>query len=258
MVDNRMAIAVLVATGAGVAVFGFGDKTSTETHSVNETVSALRMESGASDVTIQVGDRTTVEVKRSYWWGSGDSKAAYELDGDTLVLKSGCGVRCDVRSFVVTVPAGTKVSGSNGSGDLSMRGRLDIDARSGSGDVSVEDSDGPVTLQNGSGDISVDGANGTVNVKTGSGGIKLRDVSGGPVQAKTGSGDMELSVETPMSVDAQTGSGDLELRVPAGAYKVDADAGSGDRNVNVRDDPAATHTIKLRTGSGDLDVTSSR
>jgi DUF4097 and DUF4098 domain-containing protein YvlB len=254
MVDNRMAIAVLVATGAGVAVFGFGDKTSTETQSVNETISALRMESGSSDVSIQVGDKTTVEVKRSYWWGSGDSKAAYELDGDTLVLKSDCGMRCDVKSFVVTVPAGTKVTGSNGSGDLDMRGRLDIDARSGSGDVTAEDTDGPVALQNGSGSITVDGANGAVNVKTGSGEITLRDVSGGPVQARTGSGDLELSVETPMSVDAQTGSGDLELRVPEGTYKVETDSGSGDRNVNVQTNPNATHTLKLKTGSGDLNV----
>lgn len=254
MVDNRLAIAVLVATGAGVAVFGFGDKTSTETHDVSESVKTLRMDTGHSDVTVEVGDATKVEVKRSYWWGSGDSKAAYELDGDTLVLKSGCGMRCDVDSFVVTVPRGTKVTGNSGSGELVLRGNLGVDARAGSGDVSIEDAEGPLTLQNGSGDISVQGANGAVNVKTGSGRIKLHDVSGGPVQARTGSGDMEVSVEQPMSVDVQTGSGDLEVTVPDGSYNVESDVGSGDQRVNVQDSPTGTHTLKLKTGSGDLDV----
>jgi hypothetical protein len=255
MVDNRMAIAVLVATGAGVAVFGFGDKSSTETHDVSEKVTELRLETGAADVTIESGDRTRVEVERSYWWGSGDSKAAYQLDGDTLVLKSECGMRCDVDSFVVTVPVGTKVTGGNGSGELALQGNLDVDVKSGSGDVSALQMDGPFTLQAGSGDIDVDGAKGAVNVKTGSGKVSVHGVSGGPLFARTGSGDLELSVDTAMPVDAQTGSGDLELQVPSqGSYKVEEDTGSGDKNVGVPDSPNGTYTLKLKTGSGDLDV----
>ena len=59
----------------------------------------------------------------------------------------------------------------------------------------------------------------------------------------------------PQLLSAHTDSGDVDLDVPAERYRVDADADSGDVNLEglLRDDRAARH-IDARSDSGDVTV----
>jgi hypothetical protein len=51
----------------------------------------------------------------------------------------------------------------------------------------------------------------------------------------------------------------VSLHVPAGRYRIDASASSGDRSVqNLIDDPASKRTIVAETKSGDVWVGSDR
>jgi hypothetical protein len=50
-------------------------------------------------------------------------------------------------------------------------------------------------------------------------------------------------------------SGNVRIVLPdAGPYRVDTDTVTGETDVDVRDDPGASSTIRARTTSGDITV----
>lgn len=106
-------------------------------------------------------------------------------------------------TFTVRVPAGTNLSVSTVSGDVSGRGlRGDTEARSVSGDVDLTDVDAR-----------------TVEAQSVSGSILLERVNAEVVGAETVSGDVEFSGEIRArgEYDLKTLSGDILMRIPRGA-----------------------------------------
>ncbi len=255
MPDGRSVGAGLVLAGLALAVWGFGDRDSNETHAIDEQISAVQLDMKAGDVRIESGDvgRTTVREHREYWvMKTGDS---FKVEDGKLVLDGDCGWQCTT-DFVITVPRGTKVTGETGSGDVVLQGVGDIDVESGSGNVTATDTGGGVRLDVASGDLTVDGASGAVDIETKSGDLKATRLTGGQqVQAKAASGDIELDLDAPAPVTADGKSGSITLQVPEGSYNVDADTRSGDTDVQVASSPDGTHLLKLDTASGDVEVT---
>jgi hypothetical protein len=115
----------------------------------------------------------------------------------------------------------------------------------------------PVELHTGSGDISIDDMRGTLTLRTGSGDIEGWDLGGAELDADTGSGDVDLAVADPAErIHVHTGSGDVALDVPSGSYDLRVETGSGERAFHaVTNDPGAPGTIEIATGSGDVTVT---
>lgn len=242
---------LLLVAGAGMALWTFGDKDSTSTHEVNEKVSTVRLDSPNADVTIKVADvdKTTVEEKRSYWLVKhGD---AYEVDGETLKLDGDCGWQCRA-DFVVTVPRGTKVTGENGSGDLTVSGAAGVDASSRSGKVSLTDISGDVKLDLTSGDVEIDRLTGKLEVKANSGDIEAKHLKGGPVNVETSSGDLQLELDEALDVRATGTSSDVEVTAPAGGYQVHTKTHSGEVENGLGNDPNGGHSIDASTVSGDV------
>ncbi|WBQ05751.1 DUF4097 family beta strand repeat-containing protein [Kribbella sp. CA-293567] len=251
MATIRQAGALLLVAGAGMAVWTFGDKDSDSTHEVAGKISVVRLDSPNADVTVRVADvdRTTVEQKRAYWlFKRGD---AFEVDGETLKLNGECGWNCRA-DFVVTVPRGTKVTGDNGSGDLTVSGASGVDTTSRSGKVSLSDVTGDVKLDLTSGDVEIDRVTGKLEVKANSGDIEARQVKGGPVNVETTSGDLELGLDEAVDVRAKGTSGDVEVTAPAGGYKVQTRTHSGEVENSLGNDPAGSHSIDADTVSGDV------
>lgn len=114
----------------------------------------------------------------------------------------------------------------------------------GSGDIWVENTFGPVSVEAGSGNLTLTGV-GAVSGETGSGDVRLNRVDG-VVRLETGSGNATLN-EVRGAVDLEVGSGDLVLRAIAGSVK--AETGSG--NLLLAE---VEGQIELETGSGDLRV----
>jgi DUF4097 and DUF4098 domain-containing protein YvlB len=77
---------------------------------------------------------------------------------------------------------------------------------------------------------------------------------GGTLVVRTGSGDVDVSALRAPRLRVDAGSGDVDVAVPDVAYSVLVDTGSGDRNVTVRQNPAARRTIQADTSSGDVSV----
>jgi hypothetical protein len=121
-----------------------------------------------------------------------------------------------------------------------------VDARSGSGDVTVTGRAGRLSLTTGSGRISTDQADGAVRVETGSGTVRLGAAASG-LRAKTGSGDVEVTA-VGGATTVVTGSGDVWL----GAVTGDVLARTGSGRVTIAN--AAAGELELHTGSGAIHV----
>lgn len=121
-----------------------------------------------------------------------------------------------------------------------------VEARTGSGDVTVNGGAGRLNLNSGSGRISADQAESTVHVDTGSGTVRLGPMAAG-LRAKTGSGDVEITAIGGAST-VVTGSGDVWLGAVAG----DVLARTGSGRVTIAN--AASGELELHTGSGAIHV----
>jgi hypothetical protein len=256
MAETRRLGALLLAAGAVCAVWALGDKDSNGEHVLTSKISEVRLDSSNADITIKVGDgdQTTVKEKRSYFLVKhGD---AYKVDGETLRLTSDCGWRCHV-DFEVTVPRGTKVTGHNTSGDLSIAGVSGVDAKSESGRVELTNVTGDVKLHLTSGHVAIDGLAGKLDFDATSGDLRAEHLKGGaPVNAKTVSGDLHVSVDEPADVDARGTSGDVEVEAPAGDYQIHTGTRNGDVDNELTDNATAVHKISATTVSGDVDLSS--
>lgn len=260
MPDGRIIGAGLVLTGLALAVWGFAERDADATSSIAQPIGVVQLEAGSGDVRIEAGDAptTTVQEHREFWLLN--TGKAHHVEGGKLVLEGDCGWQCSA-DFVVTVPAGTKVTGKSASGDVILNGVGDIDLDAASGNVTATGTTGAVTLDIASGDAVVEGAGGAIDLETKSGDITATDLTGGPVKATAASGDIELTLKTPGAVTAEGKSGDVQVHVPVTQgvkYRVDADTKSGETDINIPTDPAGTYVLKLSTASGDVQVTSAK
>ncbi|TCN37154.1 putative adhesin [Kribbella orskensis] len=251
MADTKQVGALLLVTGAALAFWSFGDRESSGEHRVDSKISTVRLDSPNADITIKVGDgdTTTVQEKRKYWLiKHGDT---YSVDGETLKLDGDCGWQCTA-DFVITVPRGTKVTGENGTGDLSITGVGGIDASSRSGDISLRDVTGDVKLDLTSGDVEIDRLTGKLDIVATSGDIDATRLKGGAVNVETTSGDLQLELDEQNDVRAKGTSSDVEVKAPAGDYKVHTETRSGDVENGLGNAPDGSHSIDASTVSGDV------
>ncbi len=199
----------------------------TDTQTRHFAGGAISFEAGSNEIEVLGGAAPgTVDITRRSRWGIGTSKPHPNEAWGEKVLEIGladCGGvswRCSI-DYLVRVPDGTAV-----------------------------------TVQGGSGDISVDGALGAVELSAGSGDIDGRGLAAERVVVRTGSGSVDLDLRTaPRAVDVETGSGDVGITVPeADQFRLDIDTGSGDQHVGLPSTANADSTIRVRTGSGDVEL----
>jgi len=210
---------------------------------------------GMGDVAIATGPVTETSITRVIRRSSNPGES-YRLDGTVLTIDTSCGLDSCSVSYLIKAPAGVKVRGVQHSGDVKLDGVADADIEVASGDLTVTGATGPVQIRSRSGDIRVLDAKKSVKVQGTSGDIQILDAAG-PVDAKLTSGDLTVQLSAPGSVTASATSGDLRVLVPAGQYKVNAAAASGDaRVVGLTSDPAAKNVIDARVMSGDVTVAS--
>lgn len=253
MAESKQLGAILLVAAAGLAFWQFGDRDSDDSHQLDERITTVQLAADRADVTIKVSDddKTTVQEKRRYWlWKHGD---AYSVDNGVLKLDADCGWQCSA-DFEITVPRGTKVTGENGSGDLSISGVSGMDVKSRSGKIELSDVSGDVKLDLTSGDVEIGDLTGKLNIKANSGDIQASGLKGGPVDVETSSGDIEVQLAEANDVRARGTSGDVEVTAPAGGYKISTDTRSGEVDNELGNDSNGSHSIEATTVSGDIDL----
>jgi hypothetical protein len=218
-------------------------------------ITAIQVLPGTGDVTVRAdGGADEVRVKRMVRYQGGQPDTSYEIKGAELVLDTSCGPRCSV-SYEVTVGEGVSVRGETGSGDVDLGRVGQVDLKVGSGDVRVAAATDTVRVETGSGNIEVYEVTAPVVMRASSGNVTGSRL-GDSVDAETNSGNVTLELDKPASVRAHASSGNVDLTVPEGAYQVRSRVGSGQIELGVTPDPSATTALDLRTGSGDITVTS--
>jgi DUF4097 and DUF4098 domain-containing protein YvlB len=174
--------------------------------------------------------------------------------------------------YEITAPASVALNVHSGSGDVEIDhvGRY-LSASSGSGSVRAHGIHGPADLQSGSGDIELqDEGQGDIKARTGSGSIRINGLNGG-LNAKTGSGDIEANGRLAGEGNLTSGSGSVRLHLtPDAHFNLGAETGSGSIRIhfpNTEMDNDSRHhltasvngggpALEVRTGSGDIEVTS--
>jgi hypothetical protein len=236
---------------------------------VQATVTAVRLESGSGSVKVRTGG--TPGIHRKVYYVKDKPGASTHFEGDTLVLEdcrqNGCSIDYDV-----VLPAGAKIMGEVGSGDITVLGMAEVGVRTGSGDVVVRDVTGPVTVRTGSGDADLSGLGQSAVVEASSGDVKLTNIKGdatvlsrsgnvigndlgGKTAVESSSGDVTLMMSAITTVKATASSGNIQIHVPRGEnYHVATHTSSGDENINITSDPSAKSQLTLDASSGDISV----
>ncbi|MEU7743780.1 DUF4097 family beta strand repeat-containing protein [Nonomuraea sp. NPDC049158] len=222
VIAGGLLASALLLTGCGLKDLAGPTNQDTVTYQVTDKVAKLQLKSGSGDTVLTEYDGAAVRVTETLHWRNDKPKAEHKVDGDTLSVFYSCPKGWDSCSvdYKIEVPKG-----------------LQVDAEAGSGDIAMRQLTGQIEANAGSGDVDASGL-----------GTKK-------IFAEAGSGSIDLKFAVvPDSVELKSGSGDATLRVPAGAYDVKTQVGSGDVQVSVDKDPASPHKVSLTTGSGDVSV----
>ncbi len=186
----------------------------------------------------EVGAAGTVDSR----WADSPPEIVHYLEDGVLHVIGRCSevvVACRV-DVTLVVPAGADIGVHTGLGDVTVRGSLgDVEAQTDFGDLVLEDDAGGILVEAGSGDIT-----GT--------GIFSENVS-----ARTGEGEVAIELLTaPIRADLRTDRGDIALVVPAGSYRIEADAGNGDVVIarSLTHDASAPNVLVARTQNGDISL----
>lgn len=210
------------------------------------------------NVRIVAGDRTdtVVEVAPLDENNESDVDAArrtvVEFSGGTLTVRAPKMRLLDfsnrTRSIDVTIelPAGSRVQGSTGLGDLTVTGRIGgCRYRSGTGHIRLDHA-GELKLHSASGNIVVEHADGNVDISTSSGRVHVGGVAGTAV-VKNSNGITTIGTAAD-SIRVRSANGDITVdRAESG---VEAKTANG--SVRVLD--AARGTLTLETSLGDIEV----
>jgi hypothetical protein len=244
--ERRYGIAISVALilgGIYWALTGLTEGTKTSQDSYPIDGDSLTVKGGSAEVEIRPGDGDEVKVDRQFErnvFGS-DPKEKYD-DGRLELNGGGCGLLsfgCDTK-YVLTVPKDVKLTVESSSGDIKVSALPNgADLKTSSGSIEARDVAGRLWMESSSGDL------------------EAHSLTATSVSTHSSSGDVELEFAAPpQSVEAEASSGDIAIRVPSGdeAYKVDTETSSGDESANVKNDPAATRTIRAEASSGDVTV----
>ncbi|WP_245657568.1 DUF4097 family beta strand repeat-containing protein [Herbidospora mongoliensis] len=214
-----LAGSALVLTACGDLDFDFGPRNeAVEKYDIKDAVTTLRIEAGSGDVVVNESARTGIAVTETLHYRGDKPTDGHEVGGGTLTLSYTC-ANCAI-DYNVEVPKGLNVKVETGSGEITLRALS-----------------GPVDVSTGSGEVDASG----LLAKT--------------FVAEAGSGSIEAKFSAaPDSVTIETGSGDGIAWVPGGTYNATLHTGSGERAVEVTNDPAAPKKIVIQTGSGDSKV----
>lgn len=250
----------VLAVGLNVLAW-LGERVTEQQHTYPAAgVSRVEVASGGGDVRVVHGTEGQVVVERRVHWSYAHPRLTERVEGATLHVGSRCARLPDFRcgtDYVIHVPDGVSVSAWASSGDVSVRDVTgQVELRTSSGDVTVSGVDGDLDAWLSSGDLRVDDVRGRVSATTSSGDVTLTGLRSSDVDVRASSGDTRLEfAEVPDAVNVQASSGDVDVAVPArDPYRVRVVTSSGDENVDVLQDPAASRSIRVDVSSGDVRI----
>jgi DUF4097 and DUF4098 domain-containing protein YvlB len=144
--------------------------------------------------------------------------------------------------------------------DITLPREVALNLKSGSGQVKVSGTKGPITYEAGSGHLSFDAEITALDGKSGSGTIDVIGLTAGGA-IRLGSGQITLTYRqppSPGSLDINLGSGNIAVTMPAGSQvNTTFKTGSGRLTSEIGANPDACFSINAVAGSGNMTIKNS-
>ncbi|MFT6969885.1 MAG: hypothetical protein ACJAXX_000448 [Roseivirga sp.] len=245
MRNSRITTIVLVVLF--ISTLSFAQKTIDKVFS---GVKTINLSTASGNGYVKRSNNNEVKVTLEYTFDDEDYKPSFEQDGDRLVIKEkfeNSRWNRGYAKWTLEVPNGMELEFKTGSGNIEVDGvDMDILAKSGSGNIEVSDLSGVMRINTGSGDIDLSNVKGQSKGNTGSGNITLSRVEGDS-DFNTGSGNIRARGISG-AVDFNTGSGNIELIDVEIKGRSRINTGSG--NAELELSSQLEHDVELSTGSG--------
>jgi len=236
--------AVAVLSMAVLQILGLlGHSTETIRRSVPvEGIEAIDVDASSGEVLLTgtSGDEVRIEARVEH--GLWRTKVRIERDGTTLRARSSCPPfpgRCGVR-YTVEVPRGVRVV-----------------ARSDNGDVRARDLRGPAVLESSNGEVQAANLSGPALLTSSNGDVTAAGMQGESIEARSDNGAVSVDVvEAPDRLVAESDNGDVDVAVPddGTAYALDLFTDNGTASGDIRTDPGADRSLRIRSDNGDVSV----
>lgn len=213
-------------------------------------IKSIRLTTASGNGTIKKSSSNEVKVKLRYTYDDDVYEPSFEQKGDRLYIEEDFKRSRWSRGYAewtIEVPDGIDMEFKTGSGNIEVAGvNIELNSNTGSGNIEVEEVTGRVRANTGSGNITLIDINGEARGNTGSGSIRLTSIKG-DANFNTGSGNIRGNgVEGEFSMN--TGSGNIDITDAIITGSSSFNTGSGTTEVSLGG--PLNYDLSLSTGSG--------
>lgn len=244
---KSLKISILAFLALVFTTAAYGQERITKTFSGIENVN---LSTASGNGTIKRSDNNEVTVTVEYTFDEDIYKPIFEQNGSSLRVEEKFERNRWNRGYArwtLEVPNGIDLNFKTGSGNIEVSGvNINVTAKSGSGNINISDLEGTVSSNTGSGNLEFSNIKGTHNGNTGSGNIRV-DRSEGDSDMNTGSGNVRLR---DVSGVFKMSSGSGNVIVEGAAIRGASRFSTGSGNVEVELSSALDYDLTLGTGSG--------
>jgi DUF4097 and DUF4098 domain-containing protein YvlB len=273
MLRSRVALAIFLITSAAYAaetpIHRSFNVAPGGTLTLDTDVGDIRVDPGASGVTVDVTQRTHVSKRHlevTFDQQQNDVTVRAKLQPTSRWFNWSD----DDAKFVVTVPSRYNVRLKTSGGDIKV-GNLQGETRvkTSGGGITLGRIDGQVNADTSGGDVSLDGATGAIDLHTSGGGIRIGDAkasvtaktSGGSIEIRRSAGDLIARTsgggitigEANGTVDAQTSGGSIKARLAQQPH-ADSRLSTSGGGITISIAPNVSVDVDAHTSGGDVDT----
>ena len=215
-------------------------------------IKSIRLTTSSGNGTIKKSSSNEVKVTVEYTYDKEDYRPEFEQSGDRLYIEEDFSRSRWTKGYskwTLEIPDGLDLDFKTGSGNIDvMNVDVNLNSNTGSGNITVDKVAGDVRANTGSGNISVSGVNGRMDANTGSGSIRLDNVKlTDGARFNTGSGNIRANV-IEGEMDMNTGSGSIDVREASITGHSSFNTGSGNAQLELA--AALNFDVSINTGSG--------
>lgn len=211
---------------------------------------------------VRVSEDQTPKAVVSMSWLGGNASPTLTADDGRVELGGTCSdkvwpipTRCDY-SARIELPQDASIVMTSRSGDVNIQ---DIDGpitvNSFAGDITVKNSSSDVTVETTAGDVALHAIGGDVSATTTAGDISCTGCNGPTLTFRATTGDVNARIQdTVTTLKATTVAGGIDIEAPSRSFDVDGTSVFGRYDESGVDDPDSQNTMTLRTTAGDITI----
>ncbi len=213
-------------------------------------IKSIRLTTASGNGTIKKSSTNEVKVHLRYTYDKDVYDPSFEQKGDRLYIEEDFRRSRWSRGYsewTLEVPDGIELDFKTGSGNIEVMGvNIELNSNTGSGNINIEEVNGEIRANTGSGNITFSQVEGNLDANTGSGSIRL-DRTKGDADLNTGSGNIR-SRDIEGELDMNTGSGNIDVTNATITGSSSFNTGSGTAEVSLG--AVLNYDLSISTGSG--------